>query len=264
MLGSVYGGLFYSLASEETATLVLLTSELVCLLLCVPLFFGYASLCIKLVRGENAAISELFAYYTSARTLTAVYTHFLKLLPMLILKLVVPYLLITLIFNGLESFAPYFMPQHFDASTATKILQGVFFIPAALIIVLCLYLFGSNIVKFLCFCAGESTVGIIYRKGEFFALRLSMLPLYALSLLSFGVLFIAYTFPITMIVYTLGLGLDKKEFRSTKVHGAALHSSISPALSDIKNEIAPADTADITDNNGDTAVFDINDFKENN
>ncbi len=264
MLGAVYGGLFYGLASEETAILVTLTSEIICFLLCVPLIFGYFSFCIKLIRGKDAQLSELFEYYSSVGLCMSAYSYFLRLLPALLFKYILPLVLIVSAFESLEMVAPYFLPELLETSAATRILQGLFFIPAITVVILCFYLSGNDIVRFLHFCSGHSNIGIIYRKGKFFALRLSIFPLYALSILSFGVLFIAYSFPITVIIYSLFLGLDNEDTQKTAVFTAA--SAGSAAMVGADSDISFSQRAYITedDNNGDTAVFDINDFKENN
>lgn len=261
MLGSVYGGLFYGLASEETAILVTLTSEIICFLLCVPLFFGYIAFCMKLTRGKDTELSELFEYYSSASLCASVYARFLQLFPALLLKLIIPLLAVYYAYGKLDMVAPYFFSELLELSAATRLLQGMFFVPAIIITLLCFYLIGSDIVKLLCFCRGSDGIGIIYSKSEFFLLRLSLLPLYALSALSFGVLFLAYTIPITVIVYSLFLGLCGESTEKTSVFNASSKVAAAPC----EEAEATADYGNTeNDNNGDTAVFDINDFKENN
>lgn len=263
MLGSVYGGLFYGLASKETASLVTLTAEIICFLLCVPLFFGYVAFCIRLVSGKDANLTELFEYYCTARLCGMAYSYFLRLLPAFVLKVAIPIMLIGFAFEGVDMIAPYFLPELLEVSAATRILQGVFFVPALIIAVLCFFLLGNDIIRLLCFCANKGDTRVLPGKTGFFTLRLSLIPLYALSVLSFGVLFLAYTFPVTLIVYSLFLGLDSEDTQKTAVFTAAPGNTPLQKASDKGAFVTEHQTYE-NGNNGDTAVFDINDFKENN
>lgn len=250
MLGNVYGGIFYSIASENTAYLVTLTCDIICTVVCVPLLFGYVALCIRLVRGEEVTLSEMFSPYSSLSKLAGVYAFFIKTIPALVLKLILPLLALTFLYSELD----YFIEQYFSAELVI-VADGIrilYFIPAILIIIACMLLFGKNIYSFLCFCSENTNQSKkISRSFAFLKLRLSLIPLYALSFLTFGILFIVYTIPITAIIYSLFFGFDDESMSEHRCEDTTQIFNL-PFNEKLQSE-----------NNGITAVFDKLDSENN-
>ncbi len=265
MLGSVYGSLFYDLVSENTAFLVTLSCEILCTIVCVPLLFGYAGVCIRLIRGEDCPISELFAPYASLSNLLGVYAFLVKTIPALLFKIILPVLGLSYLYYELDYFTDKFAGTELEIHVAG--IKSIYFIPAILFLLICMLWFGKNISDFLVFCNGNASfAGIKSRYFAFLRLRLSLIPLYALSFLTFGILFIAYTVPLTVIIYSLFLRLDEYAQDEPQVGDVSVNTSHSFEVGGIYADNAPKHNDDLsskTENIGDTAVFDINNFDNN-
>lgn len=247
MLGGSYGSLFYDLVHEKTAFLVTLTSEMLCALLCAPLLFGYCSLCIRLVRGENCPLSEMFSPYSSLRNLKSVYGFLLKILPALLLKLVLPLAALTFVYSFLGRAAESYSSS--EIGMLLLALSKIYFVPAAMVLFGCICLLGKNIRSLFVFCSGtDADAEISKRSFSFLRLRISLYPLHLLSFLTFGILFIVFTIPYTVISYSLYFGFDEYNQNEDEITEENSEEIVIP----------PEVSEQTYETNGDTAIFDIN------
>lgn len=202
ILGNVYGSIFLNIAAEQTAILVMLTFELVGIIISFPLLFGYVSFCANISRKENASLSDVFDYYSRKEKLLSAAVCFLKLLRAIIFKIILPTISFVFLSTKLETFlvgSVGYLPDYVLYS-----FKGLFILPFILLFILCYYSFGNDIAKILLLNFTEvNGICVIYDKKRFLALRLSMLPLYLISFLSFGILFIVFTIPYTVVLYSL-------------------------------------------------------------
>lgn len=177
------------------------TTDLISIIVAFPFFIGYVRLCSNIAKGTKTELSEIFKYYSSKIQIMQAYKFLIKIIPQIVLKIILPLALIAfsdtyipkicniLAINGLYTFS-------------TSLYYFLFPLEVA-IIVLTFRLSGGPIIKLLCFCT--NTKSIKYSKTSFFILRLSLIPLYVMSFLTFGSLFIAYTIPFTLVLYSVFL-----------------------------------------------------------
>lgn len=217
VLGEVYGSFFYEIAPESTASLVLVTASFLMLLFTSPLVFGYLAFCIRLLQGEDAKVAELFMPYGSFRSLCRAFGGGFHVFFAFLLKVALPCAALTYLWGQLPALSETLKLSASDA----VLLRALFFLPAAAIVLFGIFALGKNVCDLLCFCAcPDETLAACMktakerlrgRRGAFFALRLSFLPLIAVSLFTFGILFIAYTLPMLAIAYTLWLFPERME-----------------------------------------------------
>ncbi len=202
ILGGVYGSIFTSIASEKTVLLVTLTFELIGIVFSFPLLFGYIFFCSNMAHKKDVKLSDIFEYYSGKEKLISASACFLKLLKAIIFKVILPPVFFVFLSSKLESFfisSVGYFPDYILYS-----FTGLFILPFILLFALCYYSFGNDIARVLLLnYTGMNTISIVYEKKKFLALRLSLIPLYLISFLTFGMLFIVFTIPYTLILYSL-------------------------------------------------------------
>ena len=208
LLSKSYCGLLCEGLSARIQSTVFLTLDIVSFFVLYPFILGYISLCAKISDGASAPLSELFVYYSSAASLFSCFGFLLKKIPEIFLRTVLPFVLL---------FAAYdFCPMLFEYMDGmgygllADALYNCFFIFDIAFIAAAFILSGSLILSTVDFCAGRTQKYTFAEKRSFLLLRLSLIPIYALSVLSFGILFAAYALPMTVILYSL-FSQEKKE-----------------------------------------------------
>ncbi len=196
-LGTVYGSLLIDIIPDESVILITLALDIVALLIILPVIFGYGRLCIKLSRGDGISLAALFDAYASRERLISVYSFFLRGIPSVFLRLILPIILasyIRQIFSLLAEAVPLFSGI-FSLST----------IPCLIILFVAYFLFGRSISSFFIFCGNDfkRPEGKGTNRDGLFRLRASFIPLMVISFFTFGILFVAYTIPVIFISYSL-------------------------------------------------------------
>lgn len=201
LLFSTYTSFLTDGYPPNVITLAYLTTDLISIIVAFPFFIGYVRLCTNIAIGAKTELSEIFKYYSSKFQIMQAYKFLIKIIPQIVLKIILPLALIAfsdicipkicniLAINGLYIFS-------------TSLYYFLFPLEVALLFI-AFRLSGGPIIKLLAFCA--NTKSIKYSKTSFFILRLSLIPLYFLSFLTFGSLFIAYTIPFTLVLYSVFL-----------------------------------------------------------
>jgi len=206
-----------------------ITLDIFSILILYPLFLGYISLCAKIAFGKAAELSELLRFYSSKKELLSCLTFLFRMVPHFILRVLLP---LTASFS-LSYIIPYISKLFADAgiSIAGELLYNFVFIFELAFIALAYYLAGGLILRTVDFCTGTHHKYTSYEKSSFTVLRIAVLPMYLLSVITFGILFVMYTIPYTFIGYSL--------FSKDRANEAAMFSRTKEF-----------------DNIGDTAVFD--------
>lgn len=207
-IGNCFGSLLYGISSDDTAALVSITFMIIAIIVTVPLNYGYVSVIIKVCAGDEVSVSELFAFYSDRASVLSAYASFLRLIPGILAFGIAPAILLPSGFILIDKFMDYAYPLYggFLIEAATKLSHTVL---TALVLLLCFYFSGKVLASFLVDCIPDSNLRVIrIDKWGFMKLRLTMLPLIALSVLSFGILFIVYTIPFILICYVLFLDVD--------------------------------------------------------
>ncbi len=201
LLFSTYTSFLTDGYPQNVITLAFFTTDLISTIAAFPFFVGYVYLCSNVANGNKTELSEIFKYYSSKFEIMQAYKFLIKLIPQILLKIILPLALIAfsdtyipqicniLAINGLYTFSTFIYYFSFPLNIA--------------LLILAFRLSGNIIVKLICFCS--NTQSIKYSKTGFFILRLSLIPLYVFSFLTFGSLFIAYTIPFTVVLYSIFL-----------------------------------------------------------
>lgn len=201
VLSENYCSLLTQGVSKSISDTVFLTLDIVSFLLYYPFVLGYTSLCVKLSGKKDTALSELFRFYSSPRELLSCFAFLLKNIPQIFLRLVLPFIALSAAYTFLPMLLELISDMGFVS--AAYIISSSFFLFELAIIALVMLLSGSLILSVIRFCDGTRYKYTLAEKRSFFVLRLSLIPIYLLSVLSFGILFIAYTIPYTFILYSL-------------------------------------------------------------
>ncbi len=192
---------FCELLCEETTdeifTMVSLTFDIFGLLLCFPFALGYLSLCAKLSDGRKTELSEMFTFYSKGGKLTSCYAFLLLKIPEILLKLILPFIALSTLQGVITA---YFAQSITDYSLY---ISAMFFVLQVIVIFAVFYMEGGILLYVFDFCRGTKHKHTFSEKRTFFIVRLSLIPLYILSVLTFGVLLLAYTLPYTLIIYAL-------------------------------------------------------------
>ena len=181
--------------SDEIYTMVSLTFDIIILAVTFPFMLGYISLCTDIAVGKQTELSQLFALYSGKETLLRCYSFLLVKIPEVLLKIALPF---TAVFLVRGFFEAYIVTDGYDLY-----IDAMFFILLIVVAFAVFYMSGGILISVFDFCRGTKKKYSKKEKQAFFATRLSLIPLYVLSVLTFGVLFIAYTFPFTLTVYAL-------------------------------------------------------------
>ncbi len=221
--------------SEEAYVTVSLTFDIIGFLICFPFFAGYIAFCRKKTNGEKAELSELLGFY-SGQKLGECIVFLLRKIPEAFLKLVLPFVLLFAIIGYTPGYFAEEFPEAFSAFEAY--LPVLYFVLEILAVLLVLYFTAGMILSLFAFTDGSGYRFTFSDRKSFFGLLLSMLPLYLLSVFTFGVLFIAYTVPYTVAVCSV--------FVSVR-NGTGINN----------NTQSPIDI-------GDTAIFDISKTRREN
>lgn len=202
ILGGVYGSIILNITSEKTVSLATVTFEFIGIILSFPLLFGYIYFCSRTAHKEDARPSDVFEYYSDRKKFFCASACFLKLLRAVIFKILLPVISFVFLYSELDTFCSsgiVYLPDYLLYS-----IKGLFLLPFLLLFALCYYSFGNDIARVMMLNSeNDDTVGIIFDKKKFFTLRLSLIPLYLVSFLTFGIMFITFTIPYTVILYSL-------------------------------------------------------------
>lgn len=201
VLSSTYCGILTEGMGTDSVKKITLTFDIVAFLISFPFMLGYISLCTKLTRQEKVAFPELLRFYSKGHETTSCFTFLLKKIPEMFLKIILPFILVATAYEFLPSILKKLSDS--GAGLFADIISKTFFIFEIIVIVIVMFLSGSILLSAISFCSGEKVIFSMSEKWKFFTLRLSFIPLYLLSVLTFGVLFPAYTLPYTLIAYSV-------------------------------------------------------------
>lgn len=181
--------------------MVSLTCDIIGLVITFPVMIGYISLCTKVSVGMKCELSHLFEFFSSGERLSECYTFLLKKIPEVFLKLCVPFIIAYAITGYGTALIREKLPD--AAKIISPYIPLLHFSVMIIAAFLAVYLAGGIILSVLGFCTEANYKYTAAEKRYFLALRLSFLPLFVLSVLTFGVLILAYTLPFTLVVYSL-------------------------------------------------------------
>lgn len=201
VLSSTYCGLLTEGMSADSARKISLTFDIVAFLLSFPFMLGYISLCIKLTRQEKVSFSELLRFYSKGHEIASCFTFLLKKIPEIFLKIILPFVLLFIAYEFLPGVLKIL--ETYGFGLFADIISKTFFLWEIVALAIVMFLSGSILLSAISFCSGEKVKFSISEKWNFFTLRLSFVPLYILSVLTFGVLFTAYTLPYTLVTYSV-------------------------------------------------------------
>lgn len=201
MLSKSYCDIIGSGMRPEVYNTLSLTFDIVSILFLYPFIMGYISLFSGKVRGRQCSISELFRFYSSKKELRSCYAFLLVKIPEIILKVVLPFFLLYILYIRFPDILEVASLHGFE--TAATIISKCFFLFEIITILTVLFLSGGLMLSSIAFCNGDKAKYTFREKCSFFGLRMSLLPTYLLAVLSFGIIFIAYALPFTFIVYSV-------------------------------------------------------------
>lgn len=188
-------------SSDEVLLMVSLTMDILNLIICFPLICGYVSICTGICDGRGCELSELFRYYSRGRSITDCYAFLLRKIPEAVLEIIIPFVLLYCITEYGVKYTAGEFPDIYIALSAY--IPAIVFILQVITVITVFYLSGGLLLSLIDFCYGIKQKHKASDIRRFFIMRLSFLPLCVFSVLSFGVLFIAYTLPYTIVTYSL-------------------------------------------------------------
>ncbi len=251
-IGNSFGSLLYGISSDDTVTLVSITFMIIAVIVTVPLNYGYVSIIIKVCAGDKASVSELFTFYSDRASVISAYASFLRLIPGILVFGIAPAVLLPSGFVLIDLFMDYAYPLYGGVliEAVTKLSHMLL---TAFIIFICLYFSGKVIASFLVDCIPGSSLRVArIDKWGFMKLRLTMLPLIALSVLSFGILFVVYTIPFMLICYVLFLNVDAlykmRDYNDEKESDASIHEAECEGTGTVNTDTMVFDTQENADN----------------
>ncbi len=241
MLSKTFCELLCTGVSDDIYATLSLTVDIAAFIVSFPFMLGFVSLCTNITYGKKTELSHLFSFYSVAGRLRNCYAFLLMKIPEALLKLVFPYIALFFARGIVEN---YIVSDEYDIY-----IGALFFLLLIAVTIGVFYLSCGLLIAVIDFCLGTKRKYKKSEKRSLFTARLSLIPLYILSVLTFGVLFTAYTLPFTLIVYTLCIA-ERKEYTHTEIP-------------DIYNDNF-GDTAIFTNVRTDIAADNTNIQKENN
>lgn len=208
MLSNTFCELLCIGASDDVYTMVGFTFDIAVFLIGFPFMMGYISLCGNITCGKKTELSHLLTFYSAAGRLRKCYAFLLVKIPEALVKLILPYVALYFLQGIVKA---YIVTDGYDTY-----IGAVFFLLYIAVTIGVFYLFGGFITSAISFCQGTKRKYTKSEKRFFFTLRLSFIPLYILSILTFGVLFMAYTLPFTLVAYSL-CTVSKKDISLTEI-----------------------------------------------
>lgn len=244
-LSSCFASLLYGHTTNSAVSLVGLTFMLISFIFCIPLYFGYISVIVSACRGKSILLSDLFEYYSSRAKAGEAYGCALRAFPLYFAGILLP------ILSGTAAM-DFFAGSSANAASVFKLIKLSFGTTALVVLTVALVFLGllmtsvaiQKIINTVSECENQKMTVI----WKLLLLRLSFIPLLVISVLSFGLLFIAYTIPQIVTAYCLCLGVvsasDNDEACANTTAFAAPAFSESSAASDSGSSIRLEDFKD--------------------
>ena len=200
LLGSLYDTfLLWRFLGEALALVVFDAAQWIfCFFLVFPLYLGVLRVAGEMSRSEEPEFSSFFAFYRS--------------LPMLWRAWRIQLRILFRAFPILLTFAAYYVPNFFDSIEMYRLIHNIVVIASPFLIAAGLFT-TSRFFPFAVLAVGNDSLALreaakrarraVKKKtGIVFVVRLNMLARLLLSILSFCVVTLIHTLPLTLIVYS--------------------------------------------------------------
>ena len=187
-------------ASDNVYYMVNTTADLLCIIIFFPFFCGYLSVFSDICCGRHCELPVLFRFYSSRKNFAKCFEFMLKLTPQVLIRIILPAVLLFAISMYVPQITQDILKA--DSAAAQNLIAALMFVLQVILIICIFYLSGSPLLSIIGFCLGISKRYSTADRHRFFTLRMSLLPLYIFSVLTFGLLFLCYTFPMTAVLYS--------------------------------------------------------------